>query len=78
MLETPYRIPPRFNLDRFFGNAWSLIRDRDQPYQVVVHFQKMVAQNVAEVQWHKTQQTFWNEDGTFDFHVTVYGLGEII
>jgi len=38
----------------------------------------MVAQNVAEVQWHKMQQTFWNEDGMLDFHVTVDGLREII
>ena len=37
----------------------------------------MVAQNVAEVVWHKTQRAEFNTDGTLDFHVTVSGLGEI-
>ena len=37
----------------------------------------MVAQNVAEVSWHKTQKLAFNEDGTLDFTVSVSGLGEI-
>ncbi len=37
----------------------------------------MVAQNVAEVTWHKTQQLTFNKDGTLDFQVTVSGLNEI-
>jgi hypothetical protein len=37
----------------------------------------MVAQNVAEVLWHKTQRVTPNSDGTLDFRVTVSGLGEI-
>lgn len=78
MLKSRYRIPPRFSLDRYFGNAWSLIREPGKRCDVVVRFQKMVAHNVAEVHWHKTQTTVWNEDGTLDFRVTVDGLGEII
>ena len=45
--------------------------------QVTIRFQPLVAQNVAEVVWHKTQRTEFNPDGTLDFHVTVSGLGEI-
>ena len=37
----------------------------------------MVAQNVAEVNWHKTQKLTFNTDGTLDFQVTVSGLNEI-
>ena len=37
----------------------------------------MVADNVAEVAWHKTQRAVRNDDGTLDFHVTVSGLQEI-
>ena len=37
----------------------------------------MVADNVAEVAWHKTQRVVRNDDGTLDFHVTVSGLQEI-
>ena len=36
-----------------------------------------LAQNVAEVAWHKTQKVCFNDDGTLDFSVTVSGLGEI-
>ncbi len=37
----------------------------------------MVAENVAEVLWHKTQRFEFNDDGTLDYRVTVSGLGEI-
>lgn len=77
VLEQDYRIPPRFNLDRYLGNAWHLIREPEAHHEVVVRFQPMVAQNVAEIRWHKTQQIHWNDDGTLDFHVTVEGLSEI-
>jgi len=77
LLETNYKIPPRFSLERYLGNAWHLIREPDNSHEVVVRFQKMVAHNVAEVAWHKTQQITWNDDGTMDFSVTVDGLNEI-
>jgi len=77
MLESGYQIPPRFSLDRHLGNAWFLIREPRQRQEVVVRFQPMVARNVAEVQWHKTQQLVWRKDGCLDFHVTVDGLREI-
>ncbi len=37
----------------------------------------MVARNVAEVVWHKTQQLTRRDDGTLDFQVRVSGLHEI-
>lgn len=75
-LEDKFSIPRGFSIERYLRNAWHMIaagRDR----KVVVRFSKMVAQNVAEVTWHKTQETTSNEDGTLDFTVTVSGLGEI-
>lgn len=78
LLETRFQIPPRFSLERHFGNAWNLIRQRGQRQRVTVRFQPMVAHNVAEVRWHKTQRITWNDDGTMDFQVTVDGLREII
>ena len=44
---------------------------------MLVRFGRQVAQNVAEVTWHKTQQLQFNADGTLDFRVTVSGLNEI-
>lgn len=79
IVDGSYSIPPRFNLDRYLGNAWRLIRDtRHRNTDVVIRFQPLVARNVAEVQWHKTQKLVWNDDGTLDFHVRVDGLGEIV
>ncbi|MCH7989771.1 MAG: WYL domain-containing protein [Planctomycetes bacterium] len=78
MLTSRFKIPERFSLDRYLGNAWSLIRDRKQTKKIVIRFQKLVAQNVAEVQWHKTQKLVWNDDETLDFHVTVDGMDEIM
>jgi predicted DNA-binding transcriptional regulator YafY len=72
-----FRIPQRFSLDRYLGNAWHLIRDKGR-HRVVVRFEKQVASNVAEVNWHKTQSLRWNDDGTLDFRATVDGLGEIV
>ena len=75
-LEDTFTIPRGFSIERYLRNAWHMIaagRDR----KVIVRFSKMVAQNVAEVAWHKTQKLSFNEDGTLDFSVTVSGLGEI-
>jgi predicted DNA-binding transcriptional regulator YafY len=77
-LNSTYETPPRFSLDRHFGNAWSMIREPGERHDVVVRFQPLVARNVAEINWHKTQKTAWNDDGTLDFQVTVDGLGEIM
>lgn len=72
-----YQIPPRFSLKSYFGNAWSLIRERHSRTTVAIRFQPLVAQNVAEVCWHPTQRVIWNEDGTMDFFVTVDGIHEM-
>ena len=77
LLDRVYKIPPRFSLERYLGNAWHLIKEPGGGSKVVVRFQKMVAHNVAEVRWHKTQDVHWNDDGTMDFSVTVDGLNEI-
>ena len=54
-----------------------MIPEKGRDSDVVVRFGKLVAQNVAEVNWHKTQRLAWRDDGTLDFHVTVSGLNEI-
>jgi len=78
LLGSTFEPPPRFSLDRHFGNAWSFIRDRGERHEVVVRFRPLVARNVADVVWHKTQKLRWNDDGTLDFAVTVDGLREIV
>ncbi len=75
--DETYDVPADFSLEKHFGNAWNLIARPDETHEVVVRFQPLVAQNVAEVRWHRTQKLEWNADGTLDFHVTVDGLDEI-
>ena len=76
-LENRYRIPRGFSVERYLRNAWHLIPEPGPDRDVVVRFSKMVAQNVAEVRWHKTQKLTFNEDGTLDFQVKVSGLREM-
>jgi len=72
-----YEVPPRFSLQRYFGNAWRLVRERGQRVAVRIHFQSLVAQNVAEVTWHKTQKNIWQDDGTLIVEFTVDGIREL-
>jgi proteasome accessory factor B len=77
ILDDRYQIPRGFSIERFLRNAWHLIPEPGPDRDVVIRFGKMVAQNVSEVIWHKTQQLTFNKDGTLDFQVTVSGLNEI-
>lgn len=77
LLDGAYRIPKWFHLDKYLGDAWHLIREHGQRHEVVIHFQPLVARNVAEVQWHRTQKCRWLDDGSLEFQVTVEGLSEI-
>ena len=73
-----YAMPRGFSLDRYLGNAWNLMPQPGPDFHVVVRFSPLVARNVAEVAWHKTQRLEFHEDGSLDFHVTVSGLNEIV
>ncbi len=77
ILEDVSHIPPRFSLDRKLGNAWHMIRGKPQ-MNVCVRFEPLVAGNVAEVLWHKTQRCERLPDGRLEFHATVDGMDEIV
>jgi len=76
-LDTPFSIPRGFSIERYLRNAWHLIPEPGRDWEVAIRFSKMVARNVAEVAWHKTQQTEFLPDGTLEFRATVSGLNEI-
>lgn len=77
LLDERFQVPRGFTIERYLGNAWHLIPEPGRDEEVVIRFGKMVARNVAEVAWHKTQRLLRRDDGTLDFHVTVSGLNEI-
>lgn len=66
-----------FSLEAYFGLAWRFIRG-SRIWRVVVRFSPKVGANVAEVCWHKSQQTRFFEDGTAELTFDVAGLSEII
>lgn len=76
-LDDHFQVPRGFSIERYLGNAWHMIPEKGPDREVVVRFNKLVAQNVAEVHWHKTQRIEFRQDGSADFHVTVSGLNEI-
>ena len=77
MNEGKYEIPKSFSLDKYLRNAWCLIAEKGADSDVEIRFSPLVAQNVSEVRWHKTQQVTKNEDGSILFRVRVSGLHEI-
>jgi len=77
LLDDRFRIPKGFSLQRYLRNAWRLIPEPGPDRQVRIRFSPLVAQNVAEVNWHPTQRVHFNRDGSLDFRVTVSGLREI-
>jgi proteasome accessory factor B len=77
MLEQSYQIPRGFSLNRYLRNAWHMIPEPGLDREICVRFSAMVADNVAEIRWHKTQQLSRNEDGSLDFRAKVSGIREI-
>ncbi|MBN1394245.1 MAG: YafY family transcriptional regulator [Pirellulales bacterium] len=76
-LEDRFQVPRGFSIERYLRNAWHMIPERGRDRDVVVRFDKPVAQNVAEVNWHKTQRLEFQDDGSLIFRATVSGINEI-
>jgi len=71
-----YRLDQEFNLDEYLGNAWVMIRG-NQRFHVRVRFLRDVADEIDETRWHRTQQTYFQEDGSLMFEADVDGISEI-
>jgi proteasome accessory factor B len=67
---------PEFDLAEYIGCAWSMVPE-GKMYHVRLRFAPKVANNVAEVQWHKTQKVARNPDGSAIVDFRVDGLSEI-
>lgn len=75
--DKTYKIPARFSLDKHLGNAWRMIRGKKR-HKVKVAFDAEFADNIAETNWHHTQEIDWRSDGSIVFHCEVDGLDEIV
>jgi len=68
--------PERFDLDAHLGLAWQMIPE-GREHDVAILFDPLVATNVSEVRWHKSQQTQPLPDGRVRLRFRVDGLREI-
>ena len=69
--------PSGFSLRHFLGNAWNMIPSFGPDQEIKIRFSPKVAQNVAEVRWHATQETRFLPDGSLEARFVVSGLNEI-
>jgi predicted DNA-binding transcriptional regulator YafY len=76
LTERKCRVPESFDLEKYLGNAWRMIRDGED-VEVEIHFDAEFAQTVADTLWHRTQDIQWHEDDSCTFRCTVAGLSEI-
>jgi predicted DNA-binding transcriptional regulator YafY len=72
-----YEIPADFSLSKFRGKAWRMIRG-DMLYRIVIHFDAIMAETVADTNWHPTQEIEFQDDGSILFRCEVEGLKEIL
>ena len=75
-LDKYFEEDKKFNLQEYFGYAWSLLRE-GQIYTVELKFSPEIAEDVAETQWHETQTVSFNNDGSATLKFRVDGLDEI-
>ena len=76
LLGEGFKRDESFSIDDYLGNAWGL-QSYDQDVRVVVHFSPLVAHNVTEVRWHRTQQNREQPDGSVILEFVVSGIQEI-
>jgi proteasome accessory factor B len=72
-----FQVPKGLTLENHLCNAWRMMRG-PKAYEVELRFSPLVGPNVAEVNWHRTQQVRWDDDGAVHFTATVDGLDEIV
>lgn len=76
MLDSDADVPDKFDLEKFFGNAWSVFRG-DKSFDVEITFNSAAAKIVTETIWHHTQEKKFHPDGSVTLSFTVDGLEEI-
>jgi predicted DNA-binding transcriptional regulator YafY len=75
--ESRFAYPPDFDLAEWLAKGWQL-QAGGEPTEVVVRFDREVADWIAGGHWHPTQRTKRLSDGRLDFTVTVTGYEEML
>jgi proteasome accessory factor B len=77
LTDDPSEIPPRFDLDRFLGQAWD-VDPGPERQAVCLRFSPGVAPDVADGRWHASQRLEPRADGALDLHLSLDGLDEVV
>tara|TARA_R110000744_G_scaffold369252_1_gene479394 strand:+ start:14823 stop:15797 length:975 start_codon:yes stop_codon:yes gene_type:complete len=71
-----FEIPSEFSIDAHLGNAWRMMRGKDQ--KIELWFSPEFAETISDTIWHKTQEIDDHEDGSATMRCTVSGFNEIV
>ncbi len=77
MLEDLAAIDEGFDLQHYFGNAWSVFRGETR-YAIELRFEPLASKLVTETIWHPTQVAKRGKDGRVTLVFSVDGLNEIL
>ncbi|MBI5033530.1 MAG: CRISPR-associated helicase Cas3' [Chloroflexi bacterium] len=64
LLDAPYKIPPDFDPREMLKDAWGIWYTEHEPTQVVLRFNRQVAERVRQTQWHHNEQVREESDGS--------------
>ena len=79
LLDEAYEMAASFDLDKYMGNAWGVMRSEDQlPDEVELHFAPDAGRWVAEEFWHKSQQVEQRADGSVIFRLAIAVTPEFV
>jgi proteasome accessory factor B len=76
LLETRFVESESFDLAGYIGRAWSM-KPEGKLYNIKLRFLSEAAHNVMNVQWHSTQQSYFQDDGSMIMEFRVDGIEEI-
>jgi CRISPR-associated endonuclease/helicase Cas3 len=78
LLDTSYEIPPNFDPRETLKDAWGIWYTEREPEEVVLRFSHKVATRVRETQWHHTEKTEEENDGSLIWRAKIAEWQEML
>lgn len=78
LLDEPYTIPASFDPSEYLKDAWGIWNAGEEPQKVVLRFSPLVAKRVQETQWHHSQKTTLQPDGSVIWEARVMEWKEML
>ena len=78
LLDERYSIPADFNARELLADAWGIWYTDEAPVAVELRFTAQAARRVAETQWHTSEETEWQPDGSLIWRASVAEPREMV